>query len=81
MPARRRAALPDDLKAALKLRLAHIKAMSDRAVEDFHIEVYLMNRSGLTFEDIAEVFATSSSTVSDWKKKGDEAYQRRHRPA
>jgi DNA-directed RNA polymerase specialized sigma24 family protein len=81
MPPKRRPAVSDELKAVLQQRLAHVKAMSDRAVEDFHIEVYLMNKAGLTFDDIAAVFGTRSSTVTDWKKKGEEASQRRARPA
>lgn len=77
----KREALPDGLKAALKQRIAHVKETADRGVEDFYIEVYLMNQGGLTFEDIADALNTRTSTVSDWKKKGEEAHRQRQRPA
>ena len=77
MPPRKRVTLSDEVREAFKARLSHSKQSADRAEEDFHIDVYLMNRSGLTFEEIAQEIRTRTSTVSDWKKKGEEAYLRR----
>jgi DNA-directed RNA polymerase specialized sigma24 family protein len=69
--------LSEDVRAAFKAQLADAKRVADQQVENFHVQVYLMNRSGLTFDEIAEIFGTRSSTVTDWKRKGEEAYKRR----
>lgn len=77
MPPRKKIQLSDDVREAFKGRLTHSKEIADRAEEDFHIEVFLMNKSGLTFGEIALQLNTRTSTVSDWKKKGEEAFERR----
>lgn len=77
MPPRKKITLPDEVRDALKGRLSESKDVADRAEESFHIDVYLMNRAGLTFEEIATQLGTRTSTVSDWKRKGEEAYRRR----
>jgi DNA-binding transcriptional regulator YiaG len=77
VPPRKKIQLSDDVREAFKGRLTHSKEIADRAEEDFHIEVFLMNKSGLTFEEIATQLNTRTSTVSDWKKKGEEAFGRR----
>jgi transposase len=71
--------LSDDAREAFKAQLADAKRVADQQMENFHIQVYLMNRSGLTFDEIAAVFDTRSSTVTDWKRKGEEALERRER--
>lgn len=77
MPPKKKVQLSDDVRAAFKAQLADAKRVSDQATENFYVQVYLMNRSGLTFSEIAEIFETRTSTVSDWKRKGEEAYGRR----
>lgn len=77
MPPRKRVELSDDVRTAFKAQLADAKRAADLQLENFHIQVYLMNRSGLTFDEIAAVFGTRSSTVTDWRRKGEEAYKRR----
>lgn len=79
MPPKNRITLPDDVREAFRERLVHSKKISDRTVEDFYIDVYLMNRSGMTLAEIAEVLGESSSTIGDWKKKGEQARDRRNR--
>lgn len=76
-PRARKIQLSDEVRTAFKRRLNHVKAVADRAEQDFHVEVYLMWQSGLTFDEIAETLGTRSSTVSDWKRKGEEVYNRR----
>ena len=77
MPPRKKITLPDEVREALKGRLSQSKAIAARAEEDFHVDVYLMNQAGLTFDEIATQLGTRTSTVSDWKRKGEEAYRRR----
>lgn len=85
MPPQKRITLPDDVREAFEERLVHSKKISDQAVEDFYIDIYLMHRSGMTIAEIAGVLGESTSTVGDWKKKGEQARNRRrgegpHRP-
>lgn len=72
----KKVALSDEVRVAFKAQLAEAKRVADQSMETFHIQVYLMNRSGLTFDEIADIFGTKSSTVSGWKAKGEEAYRR-----
>lgn len=76
-PRNRKTVLPDEVREAFKERLTQSRESKDRAEEDFYVDVYLMNKAGLTFDEIAAQLRTSSSTVDGWKKKGEEAYRRR----
>jgi DNA-directed RNA polymerase specialized sigma24 family protein len=77
VPPKKKVQLSDDVRDAFKRQLADAKRVSDQATENFYVQVYLMNLSGLTFQEIAEIFGTRTSTVSDWKRKGEEAYAAR----
>jgi DNA-binding MarR family transcriptional regulator len=76
-PRAKKVALSDDVRSAFKQQLVESKRQADQQQESFHVTVYLMWKSGLTFDEIAEELGTRSSTVSDWKKKGEEAHGRR----
>lgn len=77
MPPKRRITLPDDVRDALSERLRESKEASERTRESFFVDVYLMNRAGMTEKEIAEVLGVSPATVNDWKRKGEEARNRR----
>ncbi|MFG3509627.1 hypothetical protein ACGF5F_29465 [Streptomyces sp. NPDC047821] len=77
MPPKKRIELSDEVRAAFTERLQHSKACADRGVEDFLIDVYLMNKAGMTIAEIGVSLGTKTSTVGDWKRKGEEAYTRR----
>lgn len=69
--------MPDDVRDALSERLRESKEASERTRESFFVDVYLMNRAGMTEKEIAEVLGVSPATVNDWKRKGEEARNRR----
>lgn len=77
VPPKRKITLSDDVREAFTERLKHSQACAERAEEDFLIDVYLMNLSGMTIAEIAEALGQKTSTVGDWKRKGEEARSRR----
>ncbi|MFE4370354.1 hypothetical protein ACFRMN_19330 [Streptomyces sp. NPDC056835] len=79
MPPRKKITLPEDVRRAFEERLKHSQQVADRAEEDFYIEIALMNAAGMTIEEIAATLEARTSTVGDWKRKGDQARERRRR--
>lgn len=77
MPPRKKITLPDDVREALGERLRESKDASERSRENFLIDVYLMNKAGMTEKEIADLLKASPATVNDWKRKGEEARARR----
>lgn len=77
MPPKRKITLSDEVREALLGRLEQSRETSDRAREAFFVDVYLMNRAGLTEKEEAERLGVSSATVNDWKRRGEEAWRRR----
>lgn len=77
MPPRKRIILSDEVKAALMTQLAHGYETWRRAEDDFHLEVYLLNRASVPLAEIASNLGVGHSTVGDWKKKGEGVQIRR----
>jgi hypothetical protein len=77
VPPRKRIELSDEVREALRGRLSVAKDVKDQAEESFYIEVFLMFKAGLTFDEITSELRASVGAVSDWKKKGEGAYNRR----
>lgn len=77
MPPRKRIELSQDVREALEEDLALSYDAYQRAGEEFKMKVAVLNRAGLTVQDISDVIGVGKSTVGDWKRQGEEARDRR----
>lgn len=77
MPPRKRIELSADVRDALEedLKLSYEAYL--RQAEDFKMKLALINRAGLTVQDISDAIGVGKSTVGDWKRQGEEARDRR----
>lgn len=81
-PGRRKLTLSDGVREAFEEQLRQSAENLQRVTDNHKMTVYLANKAGLTYDEIAEILDVSSSVIGNWRsevaeKRGE---VRRRRP-
>jgi DNA-directed RNA polymerase specialized sigma24 family protein len=77
VPPKKKVTLPDHVREAVlsDVELSHEVAV--QADENDKIRIYLAVEQGITTQEIGHRLGAAQTTVSRWRRQGEEAYRRR----